>query len=94
MGKRASKKLSKKERKEKILYRELVRFLKMKFKEDNMKEWKTKKKEEAQKKKKEKKEDMSANDKILELERAFSDSSLDSDPDEPTGAAARPVFVW
>jgi hypothetical protein len=35
---------------------------------------------------------MSANDKILELERAFSDYSLESDPDEPTGAAAIPVY--
>jgi hypothetical protein len=93
MGKRARKKLSKKEKKEKILYRELVRFLKMKFKEDKMKQFKIKKKEKAEKKKKEKKEEVSANDKILELERAISDSSLESDPDEPTGAAARPVFV-
>ena len=51
-----------------------------------------KKKEEAEKKKKEKKE-ISVNDEMLDLEKAFSDSSLESDPDEPTGAAARPVFV-
>ena len=59
------------------MFRELVKFLQMKFRDDRIKECKLKKREEDVKKKLEKKNETSSEDcKIAELEKAFSDSTF------------------